>query len=81
MALKVSENNAAVLIADKAYYFNSDKTKVVEEGDPDAAWLLVGQDSEIAVAEAEKYGLKLDAEPEPAKKPATKRHPGPSEDK
>lgn len=44
--------------SDVALYLNADKTKVVHEGDPDAAFLLVGAGSEIDESEAEKYGLK-----------------------
>lgn len=44
--------------SDKALYLNADKTEVVKEGDPDAAFLLVGAGSEIDDTDAAKYGLK-----------------------
>lgn len=80
----------ANLIADKTYYLNADKTAIVEEGSPDAAWLLVAEGGEIAQEEADKYGLKIntpkveEAQAEPVAEPVrrqTKRSPGPSEDK
>jgi hypothetical protein len=43
--------------SEKALYLNADKTKVLEEGDAEAAFLLVGAGSEIEDAEAAKYGL------------------------
>lgn len=44
--------------SDRALYLNADKSEVVEEGSPDAAFLLVGAGSEIDDADAAKYGLK-----------------------
>lgn len=44
--------------SDRDIYLNADKSAVVEEGDPDAAFLLVGAGSEIDDTEAAKYGLK-----------------------
>lgn len=42
----------------RAIYVNADKSKTVEENDPEAAFLLVGPNGELPDAEAEKYGLK-----------------------
>lgn len=44
--------------SDRALYLNADKTEVLEEGDPNAAYLLVGAGSELDDSEAAKYGLK-----------------------
>lgn len=43
--------------ADKRYYLNADKSRVVEEGDPEASSLLVGAGGELPMAEARTYGL------------------------
>lgn len=42
-------------------YLNADKTKVVKEGSPDAAFLFATPGKEIPAAEAEKYGLTKSA--------------------
>lgn len=46
----------------KRLYLTADKAKVVEEGDPEAAFLLVGEGGQIPQEEAEKYGLTKAAE-------------------
>lgn len=61
--------------SDRALYLNADKTEVVEEGDPNAAFLLVGAGSEIDDADAAKYGLKS------ASKTEDKAVAAPNEDK
>lgn len=61
--------------SDKALYLNADKSQVVEEGSPDAAFLLVGAGSEIDDADAKKYGLKSSGKTE------DKAVAGPEEDK
>jgi hypothetical protein len=40
-------------------YLNADRTKVVKDGDPDAAFLLVNAGREIPDAEVEKMGAGL----------------------
>lgn len=47
-------------------YLVEDKSRVVEEGDPDARWLLCPAGGEVSHADAMRYGL-LDA---PATEPA-----------
>jgi hypothetical protein len=42
----------------KRLYLNADKTKVVEEGSEEAAWLLGGEGSPVTDEDIEKYGLK-----------------------
>jgi hypothetical protein len=77
-----------MLIADKNYYLNADKSEIVPGDSPEAAFLLVAEGGAIDEAEAEKYGLKLkeqpEAEPESGvtiNRTSTKRSPGASEDK
>jgi hypothetical protein len=43
--------------ATKRLFVNADKSKIVEEGSADAAFLLVGEGQEISDEDAEKYGL------------------------
>lgn len=45
------------MIASKTFYHNATRTKVVEEGDKDAQFLIVREGQEISDALAEKYGL------------------------
>jgi hypothetical protein len=55
--------------ADKRYYTNADRTELVPEGSPDAAYLVVGEGGEVTDEMAEKYGIKgkaKEAEPEKA---------------
>jgi len=52
----------AVLVADRRLYLTADRTTVVEEGDPRAAFLLAGQGSEIPAAEVERLGLTVDGD-------------------
>ena len=52
--------------ADRKLYLTADRDRVVEEGDPEAAFLFATPGKEISHADAEKYGLK------PAAKPAAK---------
>lgn len=53
--------------ADKRLYLTADRSRVVEEGDPEAASLLAAEGQEILDAEAERLGLtgtaKSKAEP------------------
>lgn len=39
-------------------FVNADKSKVVDEGSPEAAFLLVGEGGEVSDEDIEKYGLK-----------------------
>lgn len=45
-------------ISDKRLYLNVDKSKVVAEDSPDAAFLLVGEGGEVSDEDAKTYGLK-----------------------
>jgi hypothetical protein len=53
--------------AKERLYVTADRSKVVKEGDPNAAFLLVGKGQEIHPKLAETYGLKESA---PKKKKA-----------
>lgn len=44
--------------SDKRLYVNADKSKVVEEDSPEAAFLLVGEGGTVSDEDAKKYGLK-----------------------
>jgi hypothetical protein len=54
-------------------YLNADKTKVLEEGDEGAAYLLGGAGSPVAEEDVEKYGLTTkhfrEADEAPAEEP------------
>jgi len=43
--------------SERALYLNADKTKVVEEGDPEAAYLLVAAGGKLHIEDAERYGI------------------------
>lgn len=64
------------MIADRRLWLTADRARVVEEGDPEAAFLFVTPGKEISDSDAEKYGLKRSAKPgakqadEPANKEA-----------
>lgn len=53
--------------SDKRLYVNADRSKIVEEDSPEAAYLLVGAGGQVSDEDAKKYGLK---EPKPAAKAA-----------
>ena len=46
-----------IMIAKERIYLTADKAKAVPHGDKAAAFLLVGEGSEIDPRDAEKYGL------------------------
>lgn len=50
--------------ADKRYYVNADRSKVVEEGDPEATYLLAAEGDDISTDDAKRYELGRYA-PEP----------------
>jgi hypothetical protein len=43
--------------SDKRYFLTVDRSRAVEEGHPEAAFLLVGVGGELDDATAERYGL------------------------
>lgn len=59
--------------SDRRIWLTADKSKVVEDGDPAAAFLLVGEGGQLSDEEAEQYGLTekaKPAQPNKAKAPA-----------
>lgn len=46
-----------MFISDRRFYLSNDHSRVVEESDPDAAFLLVGAGGTLDDATARKYGL------------------------
>ncbi len=67
------------MIANKNLYLNRDKTAVVAEDSPDAAFLLAGKGTEISPEAAAKYGLNN--REEKAKTPAANKLAAPGENK
>lgn len=65
--------------SDRRLYLTKDKARVVEDGDPEAAFLLVGAGGSIPEEDAKRYGL-LDKKAKAA--PAeSKAVDGPTENK
>lgn len=46
-----------MIVADRRLWLTADKVRVVEDGDPAAAFLLASPGTEIPVDEAERLGL------------------------
>ena len=46
-------------VSDRRLYLTADRKKVVEEGDEDAAFLLVGEGGTVSEEDANKYNLRL----------------------
>lgn len=74
----------AAIIADRRLWVAEDRTTVVEDGDPRAAFLLAGQGSEIPATEMARLHLAVDAgrrvvlpgrEPAPPVEPAAPTEP------
>lgn len=55
------------VIAEKRYYLNADRSRVVEEDDPSATYLLAAEGTDISNEDVERYGLgkKKMADPDP----------------
>jgi len=51
--------------ADKRYYLNADRSRVVEEGHPSAAYLLAAEGDDISNEDVKRYGLGKKQAPEP----------------
>lgn len=49
-----------LLTADRRLYVNADRTKLVEEGDPEGSWLLYAVGRKIGQGDADRYGLEPD---------------------
>lgn len=86
LAQREAERVAAGMKADRRLYLTADRSRIVEEGDPEAAFLFVGINGELLPGVMEKYGLRYDegkvkilsaadipeAEPEPEPQPEEK---------
>jgi hypothetical protein len=74
--------------ADKRYYTTADRSRLVEEGDPDAAYLLAAEGAQLSSADIERYGIGKKSMPEPepvvvhsiAADPPKDEEPAPAED-
>ena len=68
--------------SDKRLYLNADKSKVVEEDDPKAAYLLVGKGGTVTEEDAKKYNLKAPKQTEvtevPVEEAESKQEPAPA---
>lgn len=53
------------IVADRRLYLTRDKTRIVEEGDPEAGFLFVAPGHVISDADAKEFGLDVESEPEP----------------
>lgn len=49
---------------DKRLWLNADKSRIVEDGDPDAAFLAYGPGQMVSDEDIERYGLEAPAEVE-----------------
>lgn len=56
-------------VAEKRYFANADKSKLVEEGSDEAAYLVVAEGSEVTAEMEEKYGIKGVEKEEPVIEP------------
>ena len=69
-------------ISDGNYAWNRDRTKIVDENDPEAAFVLITKGQEMPEDEARQLGLLKDAAPESKAKQApaeNKANPAPPE--
>lgn len=65
---------------DRRLWLTADKERVVEEGDPDAAFLFVSAGKEVSDEDASRYGLDAPA-PAPAPEPEPEKQADPPADK
>lgn len=66
--------------ADKHYYVNADRSRIVDRDDPSAAYLLAAEGDDISAEDVKRYGL--DKPKAKAEKPAeSKAVAGPPENK
>jgi hypothetical protein len=54
------------MILDKHYWWTADRTRVVPDGDPEAAFLAFAKGHEVADMLARSYGMLRDDQPEAA---------------
>lgn len=67
--------------SDKRLYVNADRSKVVSEDSPEAAYLLVSEGGEIPEEEAKRYGLVKSSKMATAEESGTKARSAPPENK
>ncbi len=64
----------------KVIYTNAAKDKVVSEDSPEAAFVLVGKEGSLPVAEARKYGLEPNDTEDETRKPSDDKEEDTGED-
>ncbi len=57
------------MVVDRRLYLTRDKSRIVEEGDPSAGYLFAAPGHVISDADAERYDLCEEPEPEPELEP------------
>lgn len=67
--------------ADKHYYVNADRSKVVDRDDPEAAYLLAAEGDDISTEDAKRYKLGRYAPEQAEPKPGAKAEEQPAESK
>jgi hypothetical protein len=67
--------------SDKRLYVNADRSKIVEEDSPEAAYLLVGEGGQVSDEDAKKYGLKAPKAEAKAEEPESKQVAEPPQNK
>ena len=60
------------LVSGRRLYVNADRSKIVDEGDPEASFLLAGEGATLTAEDVDKYELTEEsvAAPPPAEEPA-----------
>lgn len=81
--IEVEQVTATKYRATERLYFNADRSKVVQEGDPEAASLFTTPGKEISAEDAERFGLipAKAAKADKAEAPETKAEDEPAENK
>jgi len=75
-------SNQGLYRAPRRLYLSRDKERVVEEGDPEAGFLLAGAGAEVPEEDVKRYKLRDLPDPEAGKDaPKGKSDAGPPEDK
>jgi hypothetical protein len=74
-------SNQGLYRAPRRLYLSRDKERVVEEGDPEAGFLLAGEGAEVPEEDVKRYKLRDLPDPEPKAAPKGKSVAGPPEDK
>jgi hypothetical protein len=72
---------ASKYVTDRKLWLNADRTKVVEDGDPEAAHLLASKGKELSAEVVERYGLEPPKPAKPGKPPKGDQPDGDAEAK